>query len=330
MIVSQLQRFKTKLSIRVKNSFKCIFATSKVEDTFGTLLEDLQLRIGVCFADLTCAIDVGASYYPHPAWKTIRLAPSALWIAVDPNAENLDYLTKWNESHVCNLMHIPLGLNSHDGEATLYITNIDSGSSLLPVKVSPDWVERLDHNYYYPITTRQVECITLEKLISQSAISPNTPLWVKLDTQGTEFAILRSLEPEKLDNQLLLVETECSLQRIPTMAGSGKLPELIEFMEHKGFEIIYFKPIPILQSIKPSMSTNGVLNECDIVFALSPMKAINERSLVHNLSLISAYLCYGLIGEAALHAKRILANGTFKIDNPSRLLLEELQSFFHS
>lgn len=329
MIVSQLQRLKIKLSTRVKNCIKCI-SISRVEDTLGTLLEDLQLRIGVYFADLTCAIDVGASYYPHPAWKLIRLAPNALWIAVDPNSENLDYLTKWQESYVCNLTHIPFGLNSHDGEATLYITNIDSGSSLLPVKVSPDWGERVDHNYFYPITTKKVECITLQKLISQSPISTNTPIWVKLDTQGTEFAILRSLEPEKFESQLLLVETECTLQRIPLMAGSGKLPELIEFMERKGFEIIYFKPIPSRHSIKTSMITDGVLNECDIVFALSPMKAINERSLIHNLSLISAYLCYGIIGEAALHAKRILANGKFKIDNSSRLLLEELESLLLS
>jgi hypothetical protein len=34
-------------------------------------------------------LDVGASYYPHPAWELFRASSKVHWIAVEPNEQNL-------------------------------------------------------------------------------------------------------------------------------------------------------------------------------------------------------------------------------------------------
>src|SRR5207253_2824711 len=37
-------------------------------------------------------VDVGASYYPHPAWEVFRRSPRTTWLAVEPNSKNTQYL----------------------------------------------------------------------------------------------------------------------------------------------------------------------------------------------------------------------------------------------
>ena len=49
----------------------------------------------------TFSIDVGASYYPHPAFEVFRMSPKNTWVAIEPNEQNLFYLNAYYRQHFC-------------------------------------------------------------------------------------------------------------------------------------------------------------------------------------------------------------------------------------
>ena len=81
-------------------------------------------------------VDVGASYYPHGKWRLLLESPATRWIAVEPNVANAAYvktvaLALQRRAH----RHRP---EQEGGTQTLYVTNVDSGSSLLEPQVPPN------------------------------------------------------------------------------------------------------------------------------------------------------------------------------------------------
>jgi FkbM family methyltransferase len=275
----------------------------------------------------TLAIDVGASYYPHVHWAAVRQSPHACWIAVDPNAHNLEYLRYWADYYRSKLVVVPHGLSEYDGPQTLYVTNVDSGSSLLEPIVSDDWERRIEHSYFFPLQTTSIDCLSLQTVLRDYACGYHSaPIWIKLDTQGSECMILEGLSTETYQNNVLVLESECTLQRIPIMKGAGKFNRLATFLEPMGFELVWLKPIsvPIPDKRTRLKAAQGILNECDAVYMLSPTIAINTRPLTHNLSLISAYLSYSLYQEAFQHTIRVLDRFSDDISSSDSRLLHRL------
>ena len=288
-------------------------------------------RVSTSLSNGTLAIDVGASYFPHGPWECLRHSPCNCWIAVDPNSGNLNYLQSWNYLFKSNLISIPMGLASHDGKHTLYITNVDSGSSLLEPLINNDWRHRVPGAYFFPIRSKSVECLTLSTVLRDYANAySQSPIWIKLDTQGTELSILKGLDEKAYLENVILVESETTLQLKPIMQGAGKLDGLIAFLEPLGFELVSLKPImaPVPATRFGMPSSSGILNECDAVYILSPSYALTHRPLQHNLSLISAYLSYSLYYEAAQHARRVLHRFSLELDDVRIELLSQILAIF--
>ena len=86
--------------------------------------ERLARRVERILPPLLC-VDIGASYYPHPAWELLRSSPKTIWVAVEPNAKNTAYLRDWRWPSTPRLE--PIGLSETGGEQRLYVTNVDSG-----------------------------------------------------------------------------------------------------------------------------------------------------------------------------------------------------------
>ena len=84
-------------------------------------------------------IDVGASYYPHPQWELFRHSKNTQWIAVEPNEKNIAYIKSWKWNS--NVKAVTTGLSRDGGVKTLYVTNVDSGSSLL----KPEILDSMKH-----------------------------------------------------------------------------------------------------------------------------------------------------------------------------------------
>jgi len=137
-------------------------------------------------------VDVGASYYPHGKWLAFLNAPRTQWLAVEPNEANIGYIKSWGWP--CRVAACTTGLSRDGGVQTLYVTNVDTGSSLLPPEITPSMKHRVtDLAYLFPVTERRIETLTLVQALA--GLSAIAPVFVKLDTQGTELSILQGAQP---------------------------------------------------------------------------------------------------------------------------------------
>lgn len=262
---------------------------------------------------LTC-IDVGASYYPHPDWEVLRKSENTLWIAVEPNVENLEYLKTWR--YRSKVESVCTGLSEKGGKQTLYKTNVDSGSSLCKPVINEFEAYRYDSNYYFPLKEIQIETITLDQVVKKYA--DNTFVSIKLDTQGSELSILKGLDQSTLVNKLICVDIEVSLRAIPDMQGSAHFFEVQKFLEDSGFELVRLKPYEgNLPKNNTRFISRNVLNECDAVFLIKPEVAYNRGEDCLR-ALLGFYVAYQLYGEAEYLLRKLQNNsnqlGQFKKD----------------
>lgn len=240
-------------------------------------------------------VDVGASYYPHVKWMMFLNSPKTQWIAVEPNEKNLGYVRKW--SWRANITACTTGLSHSGGIQTLYVTNVDSGSSLLPPEIPESMRHRLTNpDYFFPVKERSIDTLSLSQAIKD--VSSEAPIFVKLDTQGTELSILQG-SVELFDARRIVgVEMESTLLAQPFMKGSGKFWQACEFFESKGFELLHIKPIHAATRPKHKAGQAlGYLNECDSVFVVRADVA-SKLPVVHRAGLLAFYLSYYFYQEA--------------------------------
>lgn len=218
-----------------------------------------HLPVSVC-------VDVGASYFPHGKWLTFLNAAKTQWLAVEPNEANIGYIKSWGWP--CQVSACTTGLSREGGAQTLYVTNVDTGSSLLPPEITESMKHRVaDLDYFFPVTERKIETLTLVQALA--GLSATAPVFVKLDTQGTELSILQGAESLFQGRRIVGIEMESTLLAQPLMKGSGKFWQACEFLEAQGFELLHLKPIPAPgRSSRVRTGRNTYLNECDAVFAL--------------------------------------------------------------
>lgn len=130
----------------------------------------------------TVCVDVGASYYPHGKWLAFLNAPRTQWLAVEPNEANIGYVKSWGWP--CQVSACTTGLSREGGTQVLYVTNVDTGSSLLPPEIPASMRDRVTNlDYFFPVTERRIETLTLMQALA--GLSATAPVFVKLDTQGT-------------------------------------------------------------------------------------------------------------------------------------------------
>lgn len=250
--------------------------------------------------EVTC-VDVGASYYPHTSWWLFLDSPSTHWIAVEPNAQNLKYLATWPWQ--ASVEAVTSGLSENGGRQTLYVTNIDSGSSLLRPSIPPAMQQRAGtdtRNYYFPVREVEIETMTLAEVVAGCSSNPK---FVKLDTQGSELSILRSLVTSSTDHRVVGVEIECSLLAAPYYEKSPRLWEVSMYMEDHGFELIQLDVFPRSNCVaKISNSPRNLVNECDAVFALRP-DVVQTQPVESRASLFGFYVTSCLYAEAVRSLK---------------------------
>ena len=242
----------------------------------------------------TLCVDVGASYYPHTKWLVFLNSPKTQWLVVEPNTANMGYVKSW--TWPCQIDQCTTGLSRDGGKQTLYVTNIDSGSSLLPPEIPPSMQYRVSNlDYFFPVKPREIETITLPQAVAQ--YPTDVPIIIKLDTQGTELSILMGAH-SLFDNQRIIgIEMESTLLATPLMKGSGRFWQACEFLEAQGFELLHIKPFTASARtgrVKPG--TNTYLTECDAVFAVRPDVAALQ-SVQNRVSLLGFYLTYQFYEE---------------------------------
>jgi len=251
-------------------------------------------KLNLFWSDLapkTLFVDVGASYFYNKNWIQATRLPSSTFIQIDPNLENLDYIDK--NPVDAKVYKVPLALSGGGGERTLYVTNVDSGSTLFKPWISPDFEPRLSseiYSYFFPLEEKTITTHTLESVIPIEA--QDTPTVLKLDAQGSELEILRGSE-SVLRRQVLAIEVEASLLRHPFAKDGTKFADVQLFLESLGFELVN---LDLLYSHGPTapkdIARRGYLNECDALFVLNH-REIQMRDIDSKLSAFFILSLYG-------------------------------------
>lgn len=241
-------------------------------------------------------VDIGASYFLHAKWKIFLNSTNTYWLVVEPNEENITYTKAWSwrsKLHICRF-----GLSHDGGEKTLYVTNVDSGSSLLPPEIHESMAHRIEKlDYFFPVTEKVITTLTLVEAIK--GCPKNSPVFLKLDTQGTELSILSGAQGLFNAGRIVGIEIESTLLSQPVMKGSGKFWEVCQYLEAQGFELLDLKLIRV--GFQPNQSKlnqlNSFLNECDAVFILRRDVAA-KLPVDYRLALLCFYFSNQLASEA--------------------------------
>ena len=240
-------------------------------------------------------VDVGASYYPHTKWLVFLNSPKTHWLAVEPNEANIGYIKSW--AWPCKVSACTTGLSREGGPQTLYVTNVDTGSSLLPPEITASMQHRVTNpGYFFPVTEKKIETLTLVQALA--GLPASAPVFVKLDTQGTELSILQGAETLFQAWRIVGIEMESTLLAQPVMRGSGKFWQACEYLEAQGFELLHLKPIAAVGRMgRVRAGRNTYLNECDAVFALR-RDVVAQLPVEYRAGLLAFYLTYQLYEEA--------------------------------
>lgn len=277
----------------VPSPLKKILRVRKLEWRISKLLSP-YLPESIC-------VDVGASFYPHAKWLQFLNAPKTNWIAVEPNKDNISYVYSW--SWPSNINACTTGLSHGGGPQTLFITNVDTGSSLLPPEITPSMRQRINNtSYFFPTTEKKIETLTLEQVVE--GVPSKAPIYIKLDTQGTELSILQGGQALFDNRRIVGVEMESTMLAQPLMKGSGKFWQACEFMEQQGFELLTMDPIHApSRSSRSNRRLKTYLNECDAVYAVRP-DLVASLSVDYKVSLFAFYITYFFYEEAMALAQR--------------------------
>jgi len=273
-------------------SIKIILNSVKRKLNFHLKLSD---QISSVIPQMIC-IDVGAAHYPHPKWQLFLRSKNTNWVAVEPNKDNMNYVKEWEWPS--KVTQINDGLSKDGGLQTLFVTNVDTGSSLLPPIISPSMEHRISKNnldYFFPVKKMSIDTVTLTDLLKN--FKNTLPVIIKLDTQGTELSILEGAQELLNSNRIIGIELESTLLAEPIMNGSGKFWQVCEFLEKWGFELLDIDIITSTSHLKIKNQFNkDYLNECDALFVLRRDIA-KKLSINHRMVLLSLYSSYRFYKE---------------------------------
>ena len=218
---------RTKKNLKnILEKFKSIFSYSlrlrrRIEDILISILPPVTI------------LDIGASYFPHIKWRLFLNSKETDWYAIDPNEHNLNYTNNWIWN--CKINKLPTAVFSISGKHPFYITNIDSGSSLLEPSFNANIEHRSSRDYFIPYKKVKLETKDINEIFRNNIKTPG-PYVIKLDTQGTEFDIVKSLNSNYLE-KILCFEMESNLHAEPAYKNSSHISEVFNFFHLNGFHV---------------------------------------------------------------------------------------------
>lgn len=242
-------------------------------------------------------IDVGASYFYNQNWSLAARLPGSTFYLVEPNEKNLGYAAK--NKVAAKVIVYPLALSASGGPKELFITNIDSGSTIFEPYISPNMAPRISeavYDYLFPFRKVHIETKQLSELIREE--DRGRPVVLKIDAQGAEHDILMGASEMLSEKSIVAIELEASLLSHPFSNGGTKLSNVQQYLEDFGYELIALKPIYSHGPKKPRRIENfGYLNECDALFMLNH-RDIHSSNLDFQKVAFFVMCMYGQFGDA--------------------------------
>jgi FkbM family methyltransferase len=238
-------------------------------------------------------IDIGASYFEHIRWKLFLDSPGTLWIAVEPNAQNLKYQKSWFWKS--QLEVITKGVSDDGKLRDIHVTKVESGSSLLKPNYNNSNILRFQSlkNTHFPYEIKKFETVKLSEIIKKNF---NKDIFIKLDIQGSELSILREIKEYILNNKILGVEVEASFLTSTLYENSCKFYEILQFFDQLNYDLIYIEVINFEKYEEHSIKSRRIPNEANAVF-IPKLDKIMQMENSKKIHLISFLSCYGLFED---------------------------------
>ncbi len=239
-------------------------------------------------------IDIGSSYFIDNKWDHFLGSKKVTWISIEPNNDNLNYLKNWN--YKAKLIVKNICLSNQVKEKTLYVTKIDSGSSLKKPNIHSSMkirMEKTNENYLFPYEEKKIKCETLNNIILADT---KKSFFLKIDTQGSELDILEGSDQLIKNEMIIGLETEAPLWAKPNYENSGKFWQICKFLEQNNFEMLKIFPYQSKSRLKNKTKSEFINNECDAVFALRP-DILKKLDLKKKINIIPFYYTYCLYEE---------------------------------
>lgn len=165
-------------------------------------------------------------------------------VLYDADPDCLPQVQERNQRLESELHVLPYCLADVCGTACLHI-NYDPFTSSLRV-LNDDYASyymfHTDHDYIISdvmrvMERRPVEMVTMDKLLSGSAISAPPPDFLSLDTQGTEYEILQGAK-ETLKSRVLGLIVEVEFH--PIYKDQKLFGDITQFLSDEGFDFVTF------------------------------------------------------------------------------------------
>lgn len=174
-------------------------------------------------------VDVGSSGGLQDNWKEAERFLKVIGFDADSrsheeNSQNPKYI------------NLEYGLNNKKGEADFYLTRSKTKSSLYEPNF--DFLSKFPKSDFYEVIGKSViKCDTLDNQLSGLDIQDVD--FIKLDTQGSELAILEGSE-KALASSVFGVEVETEFA--PMYKNQPLFPEIDSFMRKFGFQLFDLAP----------------------------------------------------------------------------------------
>lgn len=272
---------------------------------------------------LLTVVDAGAANGLIPHWQTID--GFATVYGFEPHPEACKKLqAKYNQSAYAGLYKaIPTGLSRNGGNATLYVLNQPTGSSLLPVDMDSPYVHP-DDPYIFPITQITIQTETLEQALKKEQVAYVD--MIKLDIQGAELDIMLGMGKNYLDN-LVCAEMEVGFKSI--YKGAPRPPDVEAALKEYDLELLDLNLVNAMAKhngdssyylektlkVRPENNrVSGLLVECDMLFFKKPEVILQRNDALLLRRYITALCVYNFFTHALDMSQRaydagIIING---------------------
>lgn len=230
----------------------------------------------------TIVFDIGARYGPHPSFNGFHAPVQYVLVEADPSeADRLTALFTTPVISVVNAAVVPRPMTEN---LTLRLTQNAAMSSLFPrTDISPLYTEgslRADQ----PATAQEVQvtATTIDELTNKF----NRPHFIKIDTEGGEFAIL---EASSALSKVIGVRSEVTFTEVFSdgTGPSGSFSAIHDLLVSSGFSLLnldYARKGDYFSKFVSSNSGYGQLQSTDGVWIrpIAPMLT-DDSSLVDGL-----------------------------------------------
>ena len=151
--------------------------------------------------------------------------------AFEPNKILCDSLVK-RAKNFPNCEIYNYAIDSTSGDKKFYISNNDACSSLLPFDEigAKNW-----HTKLYTIREDVVQSIRLDNFMEKNSIKKID--FLKIDTQGSDFEVIKSLGHKIVSVNKVLLEAFTTPKNKDLYVGEGKEKEITEYMLENDFRL---------------------------------------------------------------------------------------------